>query len=195
MTVLMVTGHRALRHPTLVRARLVEVLERLEPSAVISGGAQGADAVFADAALQVGVPLWLYLPNRHYRSQYPAAVPDRVLASAERVVVVVDRPDVADWAERWRSERWWRDNFARNAAMVAASADAAVVSPTRPQVLATDPRGGTAACLRDLARARPGTKVLWVPDDPALAMRRCPPGAPSAPPTPPGTLSLFEEER
>ena len=54
---LMVTGHRELSHPELVAERLDEVLARLAPTVAISGGAQGADSLFASVALARGVPL------------------------------------------------------------------------------------------------------------------------------------------
>lgn len=168
---LMVTGHRQVEHRELVLERCRAVLEKLAPASAISGGAEGADAIFARAALDVGVPLRLYLPNRHYCSHYPRAVPDDIVAAAADVVHVVDRPDVADWRQRWSSERWWVDNFARNAAMVRDSDAAVVVSPRRPAQLHSEPKGGTAACVRDLARARPHDKVIWVPDDPHLEVR------------------------
>lgn len=171
---LMVTGHRELSHPELVAERLDEVLARLAPTVAISGGAQGADSLFASVALARGVPLRLMLPNRWYRCRYPAAVSDEVVAAAQRVEMVVDRPDVADWRDRWEAERWSVDNFVRNAAMVAAADAAVVVSARHPRVLVGDRRGGTAACLRDWRRRRPGTKVLWVPDDPGAPMRWTP---------------------
>jgi hypothetical protein len=170
----MVTGHRRVEHRQLVLERCVEVLERLEPAAAVSGGAEGADSLFAEAALQVGVPLHLVLPNRLYLRRYPAAVSPEVLDAAAQVSFVVERPDVEDWRSRWDAERWWVDNFARNAAMVEMSTTAVVVSPSRPLELAAMTRGGTAQCVKLLARTRPDQRVVWVPDAPAVASRWAP---------------------
>jgi hypothetical protein len=167
----MVTGHRDVRHRGLVLERCRQVLERLAPERAVTGGAAGADSLFARAALDVGVPVVVFLPNRWYRSRYPGSVSDEVLAAAADVVVVVDRPVTADWAQRWHSERWWVDNFARNAAMVDASDVAVVVSSRHPRDLAGASKGGTAACVRDLGRTRPHDRVVWVPDDPAAYVR------------------------
>jgi hypothetical protein len=162
----MVTGHRTVRHPDMVVATCRNVLQAAGPAACISGGAEGADSIFAHVALDCGIPLWLYLPNRWYRNRYPHAVDDETMAAASRVELVVERPDAGDWRDRWDSERWWRDNFARNAAMVTASSDTIVISDRNPTMLIEEKRGGTAACVRDVRRARPERPVVWAKDRP-----------------------------
>lgn len=170
----MVTGHRELLHPDVVAERFNQLLVRLGPASAISGGAQGADAVFAAQALEVGVPLRLFLPNRWYRSRYPAAVSDEVVDAAAEVVEVVDRPEVDDWSACWDAQRWWRDNFARNTAMVSAADVVVVCSSRHPNVLVTEAKGGTAHAARAAVAAHPHGRLLWVPDDPARSMRWVP---------------------
>lgn len=169
-SVVMATGHRLIRHPDLVRSRAVEVLRQLGPSWAVSGGAEGADTLFAEAALATGTNLWLMLPNRHYRANYPSSVPDSVVAAAARVSYVVDRPEVPDWRQRWTSERWWVDNFARNRAMLAASGVCCLISDRRPAELLAEQKGGTAACLREAVKAG-FSRALWIPDLPDRATR------------------------
>lgn len=162
----MVTGHRNVEHPVLVAERLDHVIARLNPNVAISGGAAGADRLWAEAALRNKIPLRLVLPNRWYVSHYPGTVDEATIAMAE-VTYAVERPDVADWARLWDSERWWRDNHVRNAVMVATSTTTVVVSPRPPRTLLGEQRGGTAACVREVLRRRgDGCRVIWVPDDP-----------------------------
>lgn len=163
----MVTGHRELAQPALVADRIRTVFERLGATEAVSGGAAGADRVFAEVAVEMGVPLHLMLPNRWYRDKYPNVVSNEVLAAAAQVTYVVDRPEAADWRSRWTAERWWQDNFARNVAMVGASEAAVVVSPRHPLALLEERSGGTAHCVKALRRARPLSRVIWVPDIPS----------------------------
>ena len=158
----MATGHRSIHHPAVVREALVAVLGRWSARAAICGGAEGADTLFAEAALSSETPIDVYLPNRYYRDHYPNAIPDELLAAARRVTYVVDRPDVDDWRRRWRTERWWRDNHARNYAMVDLADRAIVVARDHPWRLLGQ-EGGTAACVRSL-RGRGVRHVWWVPD-------------------------------
>jgi hypothetical protein len=164
--VVMVTGHRVLPRPDTVPAQLERVLAKLDPSMAVSGGAAGADLMFAEAALRVGVPLHLVLPNRSYRWRYPGVVSDEILAGAAEVTYVVDRPEIDDWRERrqaWDKGKWWRDNFVRNRAMVTASDTTVVVSDHHPHWLLGHMRSGTAGTVRHVLRERgEGHRVLWV---------------------------------
>jgi hypothetical protein len=163
----MVTGHRDVTHRALVAARLTSTLTKLEPAAAISGGAEGADTLFAQVALSLGVPLHLMIPNRWYLHRYPNAVDPAIIEQAAEASYVVERPDVDDWRQRWDRERWWVDNHARNGAMVQASELTVVVSPRAPRVLLGEHRGGTASCVREVLRRRgDGHRVIWVPDLP-----------------------------
>ena len=83
----MVTGHRRIHHSTLVVERLLNVIDRLGPSRAISGGAAGADTLFAGAAITAGVPLEIMLPNRWYTKRYPSAVNAAILSAASGVTV------------------------------------------------------------------------------------------------------------
>lgn len=168
----MVTGHREIEHADLVADRLCAVLTKLAANVdagelvAVSGGAQGADTLFATAAVRAGVPYDLMLPNRWYRSWYPAAVSDEIVAGARHVTFVVERPDVADWRQQWKAQRWFVDNFVRNAAMIDRSGTHVVVSPRHPAALASEDRGGTAHAVREMARR--SLRVVWVPDRPDI---------------------------
>lgn len=64
MTV-MVTGHRPQRlrgQEKKVSAAVGELLDQLKPDKAISGMAQGADQIFAIAAIDRGIPLYCYFP-------------------------------------------------------------------------------------------------------------------------------------
>jgi hypothetical protein len=155
------------------------VIEQRQPDAVRSGGAGGWDTVLAEAALDLGVPLLVDLPNRHYRSVYGDGMSDELLARAAEVRFIVDRPTCANWRFRWGAERWWLDNLTRNHAMVADSSEAVAGAHLNPLVLAgvrSDPgqrrlghKGGTAECLRHIVTKSDLAGVFWVPDvaDPA----------------------------
>jgi hypothetical protein len=166
---IMVTGHRSLNHADVVAASLGVVLNRHLGAVAISGGAGGADSVWATVAVEAGAEVEIYLPNQFYLQRYPNSIDQATLRAATCVHTVVERPDVGDWRTRWDAERWWRDNHARNAAMVAASDLAVVVSARHPRVLAGEPKGGTAQCVKLLARG--GSKVVWVPDAVGGAVR------------------------
>lgn len=169
--VAMATGPRQLKHPQLVEGRCVEVLTRLGVAVAVSGGAEGADTRFAEAALRVGCELELMLPNRWYRAHYPKSAGAHIVEAATRVVYVVSRPNVEDWERRWNDEKWWRDNFARNRAMLDRADTWIVISATHPRDLLTQERGGTAACVKEGARLSPGRRWVWVPDDPATPIK------------------------
>ena len=172
--VVMVTGHRHVTHTDLVTRRLAAVTAKLGTTVAISGGAEGADTLYARVAIDAGVALHLLLPNRHYRSKYPEAVSDDVVASASRVEFVVDRPDAVDWDRRWSAERWWVDNLVRNAAMIDRSDITIVVSSHHPATLAAEAKGGTAACVKELKRRRGGDhRLVWIPDSPATDVMWC----------------------
>lgn len=169
---IMVTGHRQLRRPELVDQRMGRILDRYPTATAISGGAQGADSRWAHAAHRAGRPYELWLPNRWYRSHYPDAISDELVADATAVHYVIDRPDVDDWKQRWTTQRWWQDNFARNTAMVTTANVWVVVSDRHPRDLASEQRGGTAACVRDLARRN--LTVVWLPDRDDVDLCRVP---------------------
>lgn len=161
--VVMVTGHRVVSHPDAAGSELERVLVKLGASRAISGGAAGADRLFAETALRVGVPVHLMLPNRYYRARYPGSVDDDLIGRC-RCTFVVDRPDVDDWQLRWRKEKWWEDNFTRNRAMIDLSDVTIVVSDLSPRRLLGEARSGTAGTVRDVLRARgEGHKVIWIP--------------------------------
>jgi hypothetical protein len=158
----MVTGHRDT--PDTIADELDRVLTKLAPAVAISGGADGADRHYAEAALRLGIPLHLMLPNQWYRHYYPGTVPDRVVEAATKVTYVVDRPTIPDWRYQWDKNKWWKDNYTRNAAMVTASDTTIVVSPHHPHTILAYVRSGTAGTVREVLRQRgEGHRVLWVP--------------------------------
>jgi hypothetical protein len=160
MTVnIMATGHREVRFTHAVSGACEQVLARYLPDVcAVAGGAAGADSLWADAAVAVGAELTVILPNRCYIHMYDVAPPP---VSAQ-VRFAVDRPDVSDWKARWHPERWWRDNFARNDALIAASELAVVISSHHPAELAAMAKGGTVHAVKRLAAA--GRDLIWVPD-------------------------------
>lgn len=163
--ILMVTGHRKVSHPTEVLFECAALVSAIRPRLMKIGGAGGADTAMARAAVTIGV-LWdLYLPNRWYRDWYEDAIPKDLVDQADRIVHVVDRPVCDDWRERWVTERWWMDNHRRNEAMAADSNVAVVISDRNPRDLLLEERGGTAACVKHLARY-PDREVWWIPDVP-----------------------------
>lgn len=74
MTIVGITGHRALASPTAVRSELDTVLSSVPPPLVgISALAAGADQLFAQAVLFAGGALEVVVPARDYRSTLPPA--------------------------------------------------------------------------------------------------------------------------
>lgn len=164
-------GPRHIDHPRPVRERLTERLTGR--TLAVSGGAEGADTLFAEAALAAGVPFEVWLPNRYYRDMYPQAIPQGLLDLAANVRHIVSRPDTSDWRHRWHTEKWWVDNFARNTAMAAAAPEAVVISARHPLELAGERRGGTAHCVRALIAAG-HQEVAWVADTANATVTRVP---------------------
>lgn len=159
----MVTGHRELDHHEAIGRLLDHVLTKTGASRALSGGAAGADRLFAEAALRVGVPLQIVLPNIWYRSYYPGVVSDELMEGAVEVTYAVDRPFVEDWRRRWHEGKWWLDNFVRNWVLIERSDLTVVVSDTSPRQLLRQSHGGTAGTVRDVVRVRgEGHKVVWV---------------------------------
>lgn len=69
MTVVGVTGHRALKDEEAVRESLTTFLEQVDPPLVgVSALAAGADQLFAREVLQAGGTLEVIVPGPHYRS-------------------------------------------------------------------------------------------------------------------------------
>lgn len=177
-TFLMVTGHRRIRFPDEVQTALGWLLSRFEAVTAISGGSAGADTLFAQAAIELEIPLRLYLPNRYYREYYPGSVSDEIVAAAEQVLYTTYRPEVTDWRTPWDDGNWWHDNFVRNKAMVTAAHEAVIVSPHLPDELLGRKKGGTVHCVKAL-KARGHDEVWWVPDVPASSALRWPLGKPA----------------
>lgn len=166
MAALMVTGHREIKHPDVVSRLLHQLLTGVGWSAAVSGGAAGADTIFAEVAIDADVPLHVILPNRYYRQAYRDSIPQRLVDAATSVHCTVERPICHDWRHRWKAERWWLDNHKRNHQMVGTSTDACVVSPRHPLNLLDEPNGGTVECVRYLQRSDDHRGVWWVADWP-----------------------------
>jgi hypothetical protein len=174
-TFLMVTGPRWIKFPQEVETALGWLLSTCRNVTAISGGCEGADTLFARAAIDLEIPLRLYLPNRYYRDNYPGSVSDEIVAAAEKVLYTTHRPDVIDWRRAWNEGNWWYDNFTRNKTMITAADEAVVVSPCTPDELLTRKKGGTVHCLKAL-KARGHHEVWWVPDVPDASALRWPLG-------------------
>ena len=117
-------------HRLLVQA-VTEVLQRLQPTRVISGGALGFDQALAQAAIDLKVPLHLYLPFKGFAERWPLESKTHLLDlmnEAERFCYICD-PGYAAWKMQ-----------ARNEAMVD-SADVVLA-------LWNGSPGGTANCVR-----------------------------------------------
>ena len=167
--ILMVTGHRRLNHRDAVLAALGRVFDVTKPALAIAGGANGADDLFAGVATRAGVGLWLIYPNIWYRRRY--RIVDRHPSFALRISYAVERPMICpDWRTRWNDERWYIDNFVRNAEMVGRSTVAAVVSDRSPLDLLDEDTGGTVQCVKAL-REGGHESVLWVPDEAEAKVR------------------------
>lgn len=175
---LMATGHRRIQFPDQVRTALGWLLASFEAVTAISGGAEGADTLFAQATIELDVPLRLYLPNRYYRQYYPGSVNDEIVAAAEKVLYTTHRPEMTDWRTPWDNDNWSYDNFTRNKAMVTAADEAVVVSPYLPNELLARKKGGTVHCVKAL-KARGHNEVWWVPDAPDARALRSPLGTPA----------------
>lgn len=101
MTVVGVTGHRALASPVTVRDALDVALAAVPaPLVGISALAAGADQYFAEAVLAAGGGLEVVVPARDYRATLPVA--DRAtfdhLLDAATVVITLDREHAGDAA-------------------------------------------------------------------------------------------------
>ena len=91
------TGHRPDKlggyspHTTLRVLQLATTyLQEAKPSVVISGMAQGWDMALAQAAINLGMPFWAYIPFEGQEQVWPAATRlyyKALLEKAERIVV------------------------------------------------------------------------------------------------------------
>ena len=97
MTVVAITGHRALHDDTLTRSEIDSVLADLEPPLVgISALAAGADQNFARAVLDAGGVLDVIVPGADYRDSLDARARDEFdrLVSRAQSVTTLDHPHV-----------------------------------------------------------------------------------------------------
>lgn len=150
------TGHRPDKitmggrnaYDAAVHARLVElavaVLKQPRPKVVISGMALGWDTALADAAVELDIDLWAYIPFIGQEKRWPEASQahyTRLLTLAEKVVVCSEG-GYAAWKMQVRNKRMVDDC-------------------DRLLALWNGSDGGTANCVR-YARER-GRKIvnLW----------------------------------
>lgn len=157
----MLTGTRSLPEEEFTIEAMVKVIDGLKkthPSLIlISGGAEGADQCWAEAAIITQTPFVLHLPNWAYALNYKQDERIAELVSSPYCFGVeysVERPEVEDWKTRWGAESWWKDNFVRNRKMIEAAKVHVICGPHRPETIFTTPniKGGTAACVRDMKR-------------------------------------------
>lgn len=141
MRVISFTGHRDL----LGRERIVDNLvrhllrmyeEKYGVFRAVTGGASGADARAAYAAIRLEVWHTIMLPHMAYPAHYGVDMTPQI--GPRTVVGAISAADAFDW----------RMNFERNRAMLEAADDLAVIShhPIDHLLLAT--KGGTGACIK-----------------------------------------------
>lgn len=154
MTILMGTAHRDIQNVPGVAEQLFRILHKYPNASGLSGGAAGGDTLLAKCYDKVSMPYDLYIPNRYYWSYYDVPERDWMYEHAEHVQYIVERPVCDNWRYRWSNEKWWRDNFARNEAMVKAADVYIAISNHSPDDVLQyrEIRGGTAACIRDIIR-------------------------------------------
>ncbi|CAN5312107.1 hypothetical protein BH10ACT7_BH10ACT7_27750 [soil metagenome] len=92
MTVVAVTGHRALDDTARTRGRIDEVLEGVDaPLIGVSALAAGADQIFAEAVLAAGGALEVIVPSIDYRESLDSATRatfDRLVDAATTVTTM-----------------------------------------------------------------------------------------------------------
>jgi uncharacterized phage-like protein YoqJ len=132
----MVTGHRPpkvggyrLPNPTEqwvrtnLRAILKGMLERDEKLEAVTGMALGADTIFAEVCLELGIPFIAATPFKDQGSRWPTESQEklaRLLAAAKKVVIVDEIPS-------YHSDRFGGKMALRNKWMVDHSAEAIAV--------------------------------------------------------------------
>jgi hypothetical protein len=129
-----------------------------ENDLVISGGADGADRIWARAANDLHIPFAIYLPHGYYEhyfsyKQYDPVAQKSQLVLPEWCSAILDAAKFVRWTQDPGEPFNWRLNFARNRQMIE-NADAHVVASwVHPaELVPKSVRGGTAACVRDMAR-------------------------------------------
>lgn len=161
----MATGHRRIRNEDAVLTQLVQVLAGVADLA-ISGGAEGADTLFAQAADSLEIPVRVIYPNPVYRMWYPKSLDAAEVEHLHSVAFAQYRDSGDDWRGRWSREKWWLDNFIRNEAMIDEADRCVVISHKHPTELLNENRGGTASCVRSMRLSHPEMPVMWVKDRP-----------------------------
>jgi len=133
--VCMVTGNRKLYDPDTIREEIHHSIDGDRPDIMISGMALGTDTIFAEIALEEGIPLHAYIPFTGQADRWSTAQQARyqnILVRCDKVVVITDHP----------SRKAYLD---RNIAMIQASTRGIVVHDGKES-------GGTAYTLRRLKR-------------------------------------------
>ena len=97
MTVVGITGHRALVNEPRIVAALIDRLKQFEPPLVgVSAVAAGADQLFASAVLDLGGRLEIIVPGANYRETLPASARSQFdhLVDEAAVVTTLNIPTV-----------------------------------------------------------------------------------------------------
>jgi len=130
---------------------LMRVITANRPCVVVSGGADGADRLWARAAYKTKTPYEIWVPAgyyEHYNLSKEWTTP--MLWAAEHVEHIGGMGAEFDVV----------NNFVRNVAMIE-TADAYVVcSHKHPIELVKQKRGGTAHCTRELIKRR--LPIIWI---------------------------------
>lgn len=155
---IMLTGHRPgakLNEPNALKGML-EVLDYFKKGhkklTVISGGADGADRLWARAAFKNRLPYHLYLPSKYYEHYG--------LSGQEWAMSILWYADSVKWIGGMHEEFEVAKNFQRNDAMIDAADAWVVCSKVEPEKLATHKRGGTAHAVRSMVKR--DLPMIWI---------------------------------
>lgn len=175
---IMVTGHTHVPNETLLEDNFKFLLEEYintygkERIVAVSGGALGADKLWARAAYKMDVPYEVYVPTgyehvfialtRYNDKPQDERVKDQ--ANFKRMLELASAVYDENGNPRPENGRYARGaNFVRNTTMVRKSQHYIAFCDTDPrQVIRTNRNGGTYHCIREMKRLGV-TSVRWIP--------------------------------
>lgn len=153
---IMVTGHRTVNEPVVVKTLeflLKGYAENIDTT-VISGGAQGADRLWALAAHHLDVPFEVYVPRGYGENYFKG----ERLARFNRML---DLSSAVHYTQHEGVAFHYSMNFKRNVDMVKTSTHFIIVAKVHPLKLIKEQRGGTRHAV--LAMIEAGVDdAIWV---------------------------------
>lgn len=161
MIKLMATGHRDLSGMDLDRLNvvldnlLIRSKEKFGNVSVISGGADGADRIWARAAHRNEIPYEIYVPRGYAENYDLGPWFQKMLDLSAGIVYTQDRAGMSP-----TTGFHWKQNFMRNEQMVVDADYHVVISEHNPLNLLTQRRGGTSACVKYIYNRGVGG-VFW----------------------------------